>query len=422
MSAQQVTDEQALEAVSALKEHGTQVKAAEVLGLARSTFQNRLKRAAERGLMGYRPVLPGYAVKGTTTERDADGRVTREWVRQAKEAGASFAMPQGHVVKGVSAYLDPEGRILGQWIKTREEQAHEDLAKALEERFRQFDGVVPLIDPPASVHADLLTIYPIADQHNGLLAWGRETGESYDMEIGAERLRTTMRHLVSLSPPSKYALVLDLGDWQHTDDSKNMTPRSGNILDVDSRYYKITMTGVYLMTDVIELALQKHEHVIVRCLPGNHDPHACVALTIALIMAYSQNPRVTIIDDPSEFFFHRFGSTLIGAHHGHRAKPDQLAMTMATRCREDWGETKYHYFYAGHIHHETAKEVGDVRVETFQSLAAKDAHHANAGYTSGQSLSAITIHRDNGEVHRHRVNIPPIMKRVRVPAIMERVA
>jgi hypothetical protein len=62
-------------------------------------------------------------------------------------------------------------------------------------------------------------------------------------------------------------------------------------------------------------------------------------------------------------------------------------------------------FYFGHIHHETVKEIGGVRCESFQTLAAKDAYAITGGYRSGQSLTSITHHRSAGEIGRHRINI-----------------
>lgn len=375
MPSHALPDELALQAVSLLAEHGSERAAAKASGIPRSTLQDRLRRAAERGL---------------------DGSVPK-------------ALPPGQVVKGVSTLyrLNESGgweeRL--QWVRTKDDRALEDLTSALRELFDSYKGKAELVPPPDHTDADLLSVYPIADQHNGLLAWGKETGESYDLKIGAERLRSCMARLVSQSPPSHQAIILNLGDWQHTDDQKNMTPRSGNLLDVDGRYFKVLTTGVQLMMDCIELALQRHETVIVRNLPGNHDPHSSIALTVALSAFYSNNPRVTIDDDPSDFFFHRFGATLIGANHGHKMRAPEMAMSMAVRRREDWGATKFHWFLFGHIHHETAKEVGDVRCESFQTLAAKDAHASSSGYNSGQSLTSVTLHRDNGEIGRHRVNI-----------------
>lgn len=355
------------ETVNLYKEHGTIEKAAAAAGVSYSTFQHRLTRAKERDVM------------------------PRE------------AIPEGHMVKGISSFIDEDGNIIRQWIKTKAEE--QQVVDSLKKAFAEYEGRSELVPPPTQFNRDLLSVYPIADQHHGMLSWGKETGENYDLEIGAKRLRTCMNRLVSQSPPSTEAVILNLGDWQHNDNQRNMTPMSGNILDMDGRYIKVLTTGVQLMMDCIELALAKHAKVIVRNLPGNHDPHASVALTIALSAFYSNNDRVQIDDDPSEFFFHRFGNTLIGANHGHRMKPDRMAISMATRRREDWGQTKYHYFYYGHIHKELAHEVGDVRVESFQTLAAKDAWSSATGYNSGQSLTSILIHEQDGEIGRHRVNV-----------------
>ncbi len=396
--------------IDAYHEHGSFAGAARALtdqGLP--IGESSIRRRANRGVLGTAPVIPGFSIKQVSTQRGPDGETQKEWIKQGPESGEAFAVAPGQIIRGVSALVDASGKVQQQWIKTK---LSDDLAlAAIREAFDTYSGRCEPIPPPDLTDDALLSIYPIADQHNGLRSWGPETGENYDLKIGADRLRATSQRLIAQSPASRQAIILNLGDWTHADDAKNMTPGHGHILDVDGRYFKIMCASVRLMQDVIELALQKHEAVTVRNLPGNHDPHTCFALTIALMAFYANNPRVIIDDDPGEFFFHRFGSTLIGANHGHRMKADKMAMNMAVRRRADWGETKYHYFYFGHIHHESAKEIGDVRVESFQTLAAKDAYAANAGYMAGQSLTSITIHREDGEIGRHRVNIPPIVQR-----------
>ncbi len=404
MPAPPMDEETLLRAVALRREHETTADAARAAGVPRTTFRHWLERAAERGLSGYDPVMPGFAVK-TVSSRSADGA----WVKQVKAPGPEFEVPSGHVVKGVSALVDGDGRTLQRWVKTREESVSEGLVDALKSVFDGYEGRAPLAPAPERTDADLLSVYPIADHHLGLMSWARETGENYDLGIGADRLRACMARVVAQSPPSRQAIILNLGDYYHADDSRNVTPRSGHILDVDGRYFKVLSTGVQLMMDCIDLALQKHETVLVRNLPGNHDPHASVALTVALGAFYAREPRVTIDMDPSEFFYHRFGSTLIGAHHGHKAKAEELVMSMATRRREDWGATRFHVHYSGHIHHFTGKEVAGVRCESFQTLAAKDAHSHSNSYDSGQSLQSITHHRTDGEAGRHRVNLAPAL-------------
>ena len=397
-----LTTEELQAAVDLRNAHDTESAAARASGLSRNAFHNRLKRAAAAGLLGPAEALPGFEIKSIAS-RAPDG----SFVKQGRQRGEVFEIPKGLALAGVSALVDGEDRVISKWMLARPEKGGAGIVEAIQAAFADYRGAASLIPVPHSTDDDLMSVYPIADQHNGLLAWGKETGENYDLEIGAARLRTCMARLVAQSPASRHALILNLGDWTHQDDSRNMTPRGHNILDVDGRYCKVLATGVRLMMDCIELALAKHERVTVRNLPGNHDPHASIALTVALSCFYANNPRVTVDGDPSEWFFHRFGATLIGAHHGHKAKPEQMAMTMACERREDWGSTRYHWFLFGHIHHETAREVGDVRCESFQTLASRDAYHAGAGYTSGRSLTSITLHIEEGEIGRHRINIPP---------------
>ena len=80
-------------------------------------------------------------------------------------------------------------------------------------------------------------------------------------------------------------------------------------------------------------------------------------------------------------------------------------MMLAADRPEDWGASLFRYFYFGHVHHESAKELGGVRMESFSSPAGKDAFSASHGYRSGRAYSAITHHREEGEIGRHRVNI-----------------
>jgi hypothetical protein len=359
--------------VEAYERLGDQEAVAAELGINQSSVSGRLKRAAELGFA---------------------------------EPGRAFELPPGQIVKGISALVGEDGTVKAQWIKTKLDDPL-SIIPALKQVFEEYRGKSEFIAAPDHTEADLCSFYPIADQHLGLVAWGKETGDPYDLNIGMRRLRESTSRLVAQAPASKQAVILNLGDWQHTNDAKNMTPAHGNILDVDSRYQKIVLAGVLLMKDIIDLSLQKHEHVLFRSIPGNHDPESSFALTIAMMAFYQNNPRVTVDASPGEFFWYRFGQTLVGAHHGHRMKPADMAMLLANHCREDWGQTLYRWFLAGHIHHETVKEAAGVRVETFQTLASNDAHHHHSGYTSGKSLTSVTLHIEDGETGRHRVNIPP---------------
>lgn len=409
MAMTDLTDEQCIEAVNAFKEAGTKAEAARLLGIARSTFNSRYDRACARGFAGTMPVLSGYEIKKTSTQFGPDGEVQREWVQQQPaRSDEPFEMPDGHVIKGVSALMDPAGRVIQQWVKTREDKHVDDLVDALKATFSDYKGKAKPAKPPKVANEDLATVYNIADHHLGLFAWGMETGEDYDLKIGERILRDAMADLVSNSPPSDTAVVLNLGDFFHSDTSENRTVASGHALDVDTRYAKVLQVGVRLLVDCIELALRKHRKVKVRCLPGNHDPHTALTLSVALSSFFESEPRVDVDCDPSKFFWWRFGKVFIGATHGDEVKPDAMPGVMASTRAKEWGETEFRYAYFGHVHHKSrgGGEAHGVIWETFQSLAAKDAWHAGRGYSSGRSMTAITHHKDKGEVFRHTVSVP----------------
>lgn len=374
-------------------------------GIARQTLQSRVKAAAARGFLGLKPVLPGFAIKSTSAQQDADGNVEKTWTKQAP-AGEPFTMPAGHTVKGVSALLDASGNTIQQWIKTREDSP-DILIDAIKSAFEAYRGKAEPVDPATNCEADLLTIYNIADHHLGMFAWGKETGVDYDVKIGEKLLLDSMSQLVANAPAASTAIVLNLGDFFHADNSLNRTPQSGNTLDVDTRYAQVLQVGVRLMIQCIELALGKHDRVIVRCLPGNHDIHTSLALSAALSAFFARNERVTVDCDPSKFFWHVFGKVFIGATHGDMVKPERMPGVMASMKPQEWGKTVHRYAYFGHVHHASkgGGERDGVVWETFQTLSPKDAWHHQSGYVSGRSMVAITHHKQRGEVLRHTVSV-----------------
>lgn len=352
-----------------------------------------------------RRLQAGEASARIARETGVNPKTVYKYARKLTDAG-KFVAPDGHRLRGVSALLDPNGSIKQQWVKTeRDGESTETLIENIKAAFDGYAGPILLPTAPQDTNGDLLSVYVLTDIHHGLLSWGAETGEDYDISIGSNRLRSSLSDLIAQAPGSAEALILNLGDYFHNNDNTNATPASKHVLDVDSRFFKVVTTGIRLFMDCIDLALQKHDRVRVRCLPGNHDPESSIALTVALAAFYHNNPRVIVEENPSEFFFHLFGKTLIGACHGHRMKPDRMAMSMAMLRPEDWGVAKFRWFLFGHIHHETVKEVGNVRCESFQTIAAKDSYAASHGYYAGQSLTSITLHRERGEIGRHKVNI-----------------
>lgn len=403
MPTRPLSDEAAQEAADTLQAHGgNKSHAAAALGLDRGTFRGRLKHAAERGYLGTKPVLPGFAIKSTSTQIGPDGETQREWVRQAKESGEPFQAPDGHAVKGVSALVDAEGRVIQQWIKTREGNEPVDVIEACKAAMEGWTGAAQLTPAPTSSDADLLTLLPCNDWHLGMFAWGAETQTNWDLRIAEDAIGAAVEDVIARSPASVEGIVLGGGDLLHSDNNENRTARSGNALQVDGRYQKVIGVACRLKVRTIDAMLRRHQHVTVRILPGNHDEHAAVAVAYFLAAWYRNEPRVTVDLDPSLFWWFRFGKVMLGATHGHTVKIQRLPGLMAARRAQDWGETQHRYGHGFHVHHAgkmTAEDNGVV-LETHRAPIPPDGWHWGAGFLSGRSVQAITYHRLIGDFGR----------------------
>lgn len=394
-----------IEAAEAFKRYGSKREAARAIGVEESSFYRRLKAATKSGLLGPARTKPGFVIRSISSkEGDA-------WVKQVPEPGEQFEVPDGHTVKGESALIDADGRVIQKWVKTREGGINPTTAiDAVKSAFEGWTAPNFIAPEPGETDEDLLTIYSLADVHLGLQAVADESGADFNLSIAAERFRDVTGRLFDRSPNSDTAIILQLGDWSHVDDDLALTPSSKNTLQVSDRLLDITRCGVRVMVDYVYHALQKHRRVIVKVLKGNHDLNAWIALYVALAEHFRDNDRVTIDHGSADYWFFRFGSTLIGAHHGHRLKPEQMAGAMAMECREDWGETLYRLFLHGHLHHRRVIEILGVSVECMRTIAEVDHHHSGK-YGSGKSLTSITIHRTDGEDGRVQINLPPVRKR-----------
>jgi predicted phosphodiesterase len=348
---------------------------------------------------------PGFIINRNSGVYDAEGTLLRQSVDTVRDAGDPYDAPAGHEIRGESALLDQDGRVKLRWVKTREGATSNGLIEALQAAFAGHAGTAPVIKPPADADADLLTVYPLPDLHFGMYAWGRETGADYDTDIAEGVVTDAVTGLVAQSRPSGHAIILGLGDYFHANDLKAVTPEGGNRLDVDGRWPRVFATGARVAVHLVDLVAARHKSISIVFLPGNHDPDAATSLTVALALFYETNKRINVWQEPGIAWYHRFGRVLLGATHGHTMKPDRMAMMLAADRPQDWGASRFRSFFFGHIHSETAREVAGVRVESFNAPAARDGWNNSMGFRSGRAMSAITFHRERGEIGRHRVEI-----------------
>lgn len=357
------------QAAEAFERYGSKTLAAQALGIPRNTFCNRLRHAE---------IDP--AIRDSMDAVNTRMVPQLAWVKTKSEDGASY-----------SVMLKPP------------EREPADIAADIADIVNNIKPIKPI---PAPTHCedDLMTVYPIADAHIGMRAWGKETGEDYDTDIAVERIRAGVSRLVASSPASKLAVVLDVGDLTHADDNTNQTPRSKHSLDVDTRHFKTLEAAITALSTAIELALQKHDAVLVRVLRGNHNETSYIAVMFALAERYRGNPRVTVEKSPADFFVYEFGRVLVAAHHGDKAKAERLVLHMADQWPEMWGRTRHRFYFTGHLHHALLRDVGGVQVEQLRAVTARDAYAASHAYSARAQLQAITFHRTDGEISRVKIN------------------
>jgi len=353
------------------------------------------------------------AAKTLGFAKDSLSKAIRRIKRSAAKRGYSpdhdmtHPTPDGFDVKGVSTLYGQDGEPKIQWVKTQ--QTKEALLKlALEETAEIFADkamrVPKLKAPTKKLSKELLVAYPMGDPHIGMYAWAEETGTDFDLEIAETNLVEAMNRLVQCGPNAEQAIIINVGDFYHAD-NKFGTTTGGTPLDTDTRWSKVLHVGVRAMRACIELALQKHQTVQVINEIGNHDEHTSQVLTLALSMAYENNPRVTFDMSPARFHYYQFGKVLLGITHGDKVKPERLGELMATDRPKEWGDTAHRYWYTGHIHNRKVYELPGCMVESFRTLAGKDAWTAGAGYRAGRDMYAVVLHKEHGEIERHRVDV-----------------
>jgi len=367
-----------LEIIDALNKYGSNRKAAAALGICYGTIQRSMEGLKKRA-----------AKQGYSPDHDM-----------------THIVPDGYLVKGVSTYYNKDGKPTGQWVKSsvdsdRQLELIKEFVLTLADDIK---GIASITKPPKYANDDLLTVIPMGDPHFGLYAWQEDAGDNFDLNIAEQLTCSAIDRLIASSPNSKTALLLNLGDMFHADNQKNVT-NSGHQLDVDGRWAKVQQIGLKAIIYALKRLLEKHEQVIFRINKGNHDGHSSYALALMISCYFTNEPRIHVDLSPSVSWYYQFGKVLIGSTHGDTVKGKDMLSIMAADKPEEWGKSKYRYWYVGHVHHKDVKEYHGGIVEYFRTLAARDAWHQGQGYRAGRDMCSIILHKEYGEIERHTCDI-----------------
>jgi len=363
--------------LQALEKAGNQRDAAKLAGCARAGIQRAIhsvtKKAAQHGF--------------------------------APEHGLRYPVPIGYTVSGVSSLVDTQtGDTKLQWIKTKadDEAREQALQEAIQAMAEDIPRVKAVAAPKVSLE-ELVNLYVLTDFHWAALAWHREGGSDWDLDIAEKVLLNGFSQMMAQSPDSETCIIGQLGDFIHTDypGFKSQTPLSGHDLDTDGRPHKVIGGAIRVTKMLINMALIKHKKVVVLLAEGNHDGMGSVWLQHCFAAMYENEPRVEVICTPLPYYCYEHGETMLAFHHGHLRKPTALTGVFAAQFAPTWGRTRYRYGHCGHLHHKVViseREDAGMTITQHRSLTAKDAYSARGGYSAERKTECLTYHKKYGLV------------------------
>lgn len=244
----------------------------------------------------------------------------------------------------------------------------------------------------------------IPDLHIGKLAWGKETGEDYDIKIAVERYKYAVKDLLSRVDWNVIEkIILPVGNDLIHVDTPALTTTGGTFVNSDSRFGKMFQTAKDLLIETIEeLSLIAPVDVII--IPGNHDQIATFTLGEVLGAWFHSSDAVNVINTHTPRKYYQYGKNLVMYTHGHREKLNDLGIICATEQPELWAATKFRRVHVGHFHHSKQVKFVDVQefpgftVKILNSLSATDAWHSEKGFLSLKAAEAFLYDKDRGLV------------------------
>jgi hypothetical protein len=287
--------------------------------------------------------------------------------------------------------------------------------KVIEEGVKLFLSQIPAhkyVLPKFEHHSDpYLLEVSIWDHHFGKLAWGRETGQNYDLKI-AETLYSNAAHelIEKARGFNLERIVVPIGqDFFHVDGPNNTTT-AGTPQDVDGRLAKIFATGQKALINLIDL-LMGIAPVHILWVPGNHDWYTSWYLIKVIEAHYRMTPSVTIDAGEMPRKHIEYGCNLLAYTHGNEEKHASLPAIMAGAWPQAWARTTHREWKIGHFHkvkethYSSAETIDGVLVRVLPSLCGTDSWHFKKGYVGGmRAAQAFLYSQKNGYAGHINVN------------------
>lgn len=273
----------------------------------------------------------------------------------------------------------------------------------------------------------MLAVLALMDPHFAMLAWGKETGEDYDLKIAQTSYLDVARRGLDVAGAYDLDRILYLvgNDLGHVDgmgiDAKGNrrggATTKGTTQDVDSRLGKLYTAIRRATVEVADYASQLAP-VDLLVVPGNHDGETMYHMGETLAAWYRNDPNVNVIYSPMKRKYYGWERCALMFTHGEelRRKRDNLAMIMATECPAPiWtaSEGGAREIITGHNHvnlqggyYPTAEadESRQIRTRSLPGLTPEDAWHFEEGYKHRRA-GTLLMYRPSGFAGLHEFNV-----------------
>lgn len=336
--------------------------------------------------------------------RERQGAEAEPAVKNGMDTLGFTGQPHSGWVK--SQEPDENGNLYSYYFKGDGDEEPVDLIEQMAEVFKSIPAVE--LPPRSAVVSDSgaagrLGFIPLNDLHGGMYAWGDETGYGdWDLNLAVERLQSWAGELLDRMPVCEECILFFNGDTLHRNGNDPFTPASKNVLDGDSRQYKVVDMVAAAIIAVTDMAAQKHIRVQLVIKPGNHDPDSYLALVQAAKWRY-MGTTVEVDQDPCPYWFYLWGNLLLLGHHGDKRKPDKVLTKLVSDHRDLYGVARHCTLWIAHLHDYMAMTHELGRIERASCLTEPDSYGADWGDSA--QAQAIIYDKERGE--RERITVRP---------------
>lgn len=299
-----------------------------------------------------------------------------------------------------------------EWVKTYNDKFYEQLIGAISDNTKPIPVKLLPKCKETNLEKDVIPWFNIGDGHFGMVAYDKEVGHNFDLEIAERELCFALGRSIEYHANCERCVIQDMGDLTHYETFSAQTEASKHNLDYDTRYPKMIRTYRRAMEYIVTKALAHFKYVDVIINQGNHSRSNDIWMAEHLRALFEKSKRVNVLNNECVFIPYRMGNTFVMSHHTDKCKGQKLIDVMSTDFRQDFGEAKYKYIDGGHIHTHKSYEQGDVRVETFNQLAPSDKYAHDAGWRSRSCLTTVLRSKTYGEVGRTTLTAEEVKDRI----------